>query len=107
MHLHTAHCYQDDGGNLGFSSELEVPDQEPWQNRKREVSDDAKGTIDICHSHDDIHFETASRLASVPIVRYRMALQQSDEEEDETRKNREESCGVYNPGIDSRVGNSK
>lgn len=80
---------------------LQFPDENHGQNGECEVADDAEGAVEVGESDDDIHGDAAATLGRViPEIRYRLTLQESDEEEHDAGANRHHHDTVNDPNVD-------
>lgn len=84
-----------------------MPDDESRQDGEREISNNTKDTIQVSERNDNVHADAVALARLVPVVRDGLALQEGDEEEDNTADHRAHGRGVNNPGVQLLVNYSE
>lgn len=85
--LHASHKHNRNKRNLVRPLQIQLHNQNNRQKRKRKVTNQTAGAVQVRQRDNHIDIDAAALLVLVPEEGLRVALEQSDEEEDHARDN--------------------
>jgi hypothetical protein len=80
--------------------QLQVPHNPPREKRKNEVGTNSEDTVESCQPNDNTGVDAFALLILIPEERYRVTLEEGDEEENAARKGSRKHGEIDSPSLD-------